>query len=480
MEEICNWMDGAYVPGEAALIPVDSPLDGRILGDMRLASKQQLNAAVRSAAKAQKDWSGHTLKSRAQVMYNYRALLQQQRDELAALCHKENGKSMAEAQAGVDRALELAEFAASTPNWLTGRIQMVSRGVECRDEFVPVGVCSSIAPFNFPLMVPHWTMPLVLVLGNAMILKPSEMTPLCALKAAELLQKAGLPDGLLQVINGAKDIVEGICDHPGIAAVSFVGSTPVAEVVYRRCAQNLKRVASFGGAKNHIVLLPDADPDMVVRDILASATGMGGQRCMAASVLLAVGDTHKHIDMLIAAAQNQLAGKDLPPLISQTAVARIGAYLDKVSSAGANVVVDGRKADKPEQGYYMGTSIIDYRGTGAQMPSEEIFGPTLEIIGAKNIHEAAELQRRSPYGNAAAIFTQNGRSAAELLRQLEAGMLGLNVGVPVPRDPFAFGGIKASRFGTADITGPESLPLWTIHRKISTKWNAENKVDWMS
>ncbi|MEM9424384.1 MAG: aldehyde dehydrogenase family protein [Spirochaetota bacterium] len=480
MKEIQNWIDGGFVSGEAATMPVDSPIDGSLLGSMRFASLQQLDAAVQSAAQAQKDWAAQTLKARSQVMYDYRGLLRRHRDELAELCHLENGKSIVEAHAGVDRAVELAEFAASTPNWITGRIQAVSRGVECRDELVPVGVCGSIAPFNFPIMVPHWTMPLVLVLGNAMILKPSEFTPLSALKAAQLLREAGLPDALLQVILGAKEIVEGVCDHPGIEAVSFVGSTPVAELVYRRCAANLKRVATFGGAKNHIVLLPDADPEMVVRDILASATGMSGQRCMAASVLLAVGDTERHIEMLVEAARDLKPGLDLPPLISQVAVDKIGAYLDRAAQMGARVAVDGRKAAKPQQGYYVGASIIDYRNGAAQMPEEEIFGPTLEILGVKNIREAAEVQRRSPYGNAASVFTQNGRSAAELLPQLEAGMLGVNIGVPVPRDPFAFGGVKASRFGTADITGPESLPLWTCHRKITTKWNAENKVDWMS
>ncbi len=480
MRDIQNWINGTYIAGEAESIQVDSPIDARILGTMKLASLQQLDKAAQSAAAAQKDWAAQTLKSRAQIIYHYRELLQQHRDELAKLCHLENGKSMIEASAGVDRALELAEFAASTPNWITGNIQMVSRGVECRDELMPVGVCSSITPFNFPIMVPHWTMPLVLVLGNAMILKPSELTPLSALKAAELMKQAGLPDGLLQVILGTKEIVEGICDHPDIAAVSFVGSTPVAQLVYQRCAQNLKRVGTFGGAKNHIILLPDADPDMVVKDILASATGMAGQRCMAASVLIAVGETNKHVDMLIETARTQKPGADLPPLISRAAVDKIGAYLDRVAQAGAKVVVDGRQAVKPETGYYIGSSVIDYRNSHISMPNEEIFGPTLEIVAAQNIREAAELQKHSPYGNAASVFTQNGRSAAELLPQLQAGMIGVNIGVPVPRDPFAFGGIKASRFGTADITGAESLPLWTIHRKITTKWNSENKIDWMS
>ncbi len=479
MKEIQNWIDGTFVSGMGACLKLESPLDSRVLGDLRLADPEQLDQAVRGAVRAQKDWAALTLKKRAQVLYHYRSLLQESREELAAICCEENGKSMAEALAGVDRALELVEYAAGAANWLTGRVQLVSAGVECRDEFLPVGVCSSITPFNFPIMVPHWTMPLVLVTGNALILKPSEATPLSALKAAELWQKAGLPDGVLQVVNGAHEIVEGICDHPDIAAVSFVGSTPVAELVYRRCADNLKRVATFGGAKNHIILLPDADPDMVVRDILASATGMSGQRCMAASVLVAVGDTQKHIDLLLEAAAKQVPGRDLPPLISAAAVEKIHKYLDSCAAAGSRILVDGRRARIPESGYYIGASVVEHPDVGS-MPKEEVFGPTLEIVRVANIREAARVQNRSPYGNAASVFTQNGRSSSEILPLLEAGMLGVNIGVPVPRDPFSFGGIKASRFGTADITGQESLPLWTVHRKITSKWNAEHKRDWMS
>jgi malonate-semialdehyde dehydrogenase (acetylating)/methylmalonate-semialdehyde dehydrogenase len=329
-------------------------------------------------------------------------------------------------------------------------------------------------------MVPHWTVPNAIALGNAVIVKPSELTPISAAKMAEMWKEAGLPDGILNIVNGGKDVVEAICDHKDIKAVSFVGSTPVADIVYKRASASSKRVLALGGAKNHMIVMPDATEDATVRDLIASGFGMSGQRCMAASVIIEVGDIQNIIDKLVAEAKVMKPGVDLPPLINPAAIDKITKYLDKSKAEGATVLVDGREnVDASAAGYNFGPSIIDFRN-GGTMGDEEIFGPTLEIVHANSLEEALEIQNRSPYGNAGAIFTQNGRYAAEALAGLQAGMLGVNIGVPVPREPFSFGGIKDSKFGVGDITGVSSIDFWTYERKTTTKWNVEKKADWMS
>lgn len=477
---LSNFIDGKECYGSGSEVALSSPLSATIIGSYRQSTVADLELAVRAAERSQHDWGARTVKERSQVLFAYRELLRTHREELAEICHLENGKTIAEALAGVDKSLELVDFACSLPALISGRIQEVSRGVTCYDEYLPVGVTASITPFNFPIMVPHWTTPLVLALGNSVILKPSELTPATAGKIARLWQQAGLPDGLLNIINGDKVIVEAICDHPVVGAFSFVGSTPVAQQVFRRCSSNLKRVAAFGGAKNHIVLLPDADFDMACNDIVAAFSGMSGQRCMAASTLIVVGDCDSFIAEIVRRSAALRPGIELAPMITASAVDRIQQYLDRVSAAGADLLLDGRRASIPSGGgYYIGASVIDYRN-GTSMPSEEVFGPTLEIVRAANIAEAAAIQNASPFGNAAAVFTSSGARAAELLKRFSAGMLGVNIGIPVPRDPFSFGGAKFSHFGYADITGIESLPLWTKHRKITSKWSSKDKVNWMS
>jgi malonate-semialdehyde dehydrogenase (acetylating)/methylmalonate-semialdehyde dehydrogenase len=476
-----NFIGGEFVDNDRDQLQVMSPLDGSQVGKVQMSGQEEVAQAVSAAREALPGWAGMTFKSRSDVLYNYRQLLKENRDELAEMNHTENGKSMEEAYAGIDKSIELTGFACSIPQIVSGETQEVSRGVTCWTERVPVGIVASITPFNFPLMVPHWTVPNAVALGNAVILKPSELTPVSARRMAELWKEAGLPDGVLNVVNGGKEAVEAICDHPEIRAVSFVGSTSVAKSVYRRATSHLKQVLALGGAKNHLVVLPDAHPEMAANDILASFTGMSGQRCMAASVLVCVGDVEPIVRRICENARAMVPGRNLPPLISEEARQKLLDYLDQARQGGAELLVDGREfeAGAERGGYYFGPSVIDYR-QGGSMSGEEVFGPTLELLEAKNLKEAVALQQASPFGNAASIFTQNGRSAQEAVKAFSAGMCGINIGIPVPREPFSFGGWNASKFGTGDLTGESSIDFWTKLKKVTMKWNPEDKTDWMS
>lgn len=473
---IKNYINGNLVEASGDVMDIYSPIDGKIIGKVGNSTKKDLEEAVEIAKKAQKIWGQLTNKKRSETIYNYRNLLIKNREELAQIDRLENGKDLQEAYAEVDKAIELTEFACSIPQLVTGEISEVSIGVVCREEKRPIGVVGVITPFNFPIMVPHWSIPNAIALGNAVILKPSEVTPICANKIAEMWKEAGLPDGILNVLHGGKEIVEGICDSKELSAISFVGSTQVAEIVYKRGTQTGKRVLSLGGAKNHIVLMPDVDPIIGSRDIMASAFGMSGQRCMAASVVVGVGNVEHIIKQLVSDTEKS---KSLT-VISEKAVETISEYIQYSISQGAKILVDGRKIIDKAGGYNIGPTIVDWRGTNGKMKPIEIFGPILELLDANSIQEAAEIQRKSPYGNAGAIFTQNGKYVEEALREFEAGMLGVNIGVPVPREPFSFGGVKESKFGYGDITGKSSINFWTDLIKITTKWNAENKRDWMS
>ena len=331
-------------------------------------------------------------------------------------------------------------------------------------------------------MVPNWSIPNAVALGNCLILKPSELVPLSAGRIAELLREAGLPEGVLQVVHGGKDAVEAICDHPGIAAVSFVGSTKIAKVVYRRATSNLKRCVALGGAKNHLIVMPDADPEMTSGNVVASMSGCAGQRCMAASVMVAVSATDHIIAKMVTAAKKIVPGKDIGPVISAESKARITRYIDEAEAAGAKVLVDGRgtKVAGKEGGYYIGPTIIDHVTPDMKIAQEEVFGPVLVIVRTPNVDGALAIENASPYGNAASVFTESGGVARYVMEHASAGMVGVNVGVPVPREPFSFGGWNDSKFGVGDITGRGSIEFWTQSKKMTTKWNKEAGTNWMS
>lgn len=482
-QRVKNYYNGDFVDSVSADdLDVVSPVDGNLLSAVPMSTVDELDKAVQSARGAAKSWGHQPIKERVQVFFRYRGLLEKNSDELTALISEENGKTWDEAKAEVDKSIELTEFACSMPQLVSNEVLEVSRGVECRTEHFPVGVVASIAPFNFPLMVPNWTMPNALVLGNTMIMKPSELVPLSVLRMAQLLKDAGLPDGVFNVINGGKEIVEGICSHPDIEAVSFVGSTKVAKLVYQQSTNALKRCIALGGAKNHLFVLPDANPSMTASNVTASMSGCAGQRCMAASAMLAVGNVDLIIDLICVEARKIIPGQNLGAVISRAAKERIENYISEAERNGAKILVDGRGAvvAGKENGTYVGPTVIDYVTPDMSVATEEIFGPVISIMRTNTLDEAIKIENDNPYGNAAAVFTQSGGLARYVMEHASAGMIGVNIGVPVPREPFSFGGWNDSRFGANDITGKSSIEFWTKLKKTTTKWNPEAGVNWMS
>jgi malonate-semialdehyde dehydrogenase (acetylating)/methylmalonate-semialdehyde dehydrogenase len=481
--EVRNYINGRFVsPGTTRYLDVISPIDGTLLSKVPLSDAGDLDEAVTKAQQAFAIWSKVPVKERVQVFYRYKLLLEENMTALSHLICEENGKTFGEAKAEIEKSIELTEFACSLPQITGGEVLEVSKGVECRSEICPTGVIASIVPFNFPSMVPHWTIPNALALGNTMILKPSEVVPLSAMKIAMMLEEAGLPAGVFNIVNGDRSMVEAICDHPGIDTVSFVGSTKVAKIVYARAASGFKKVLALGGAKNHLIVLPDANPLMTASNVAVSMAGCAGQRCMAASVLLAVGDCDSIIDLICEEAKKIIPGLNLGSVISKEAKDRIEKYINEAEAQGARIIVDGRNAIVPEKenGFYVGPTVIDQVSPGMRVACEEIFGPVLSIIRVNTLDEALEIENASPYGNAAAVFTQSGGIAKYVADHAGAGMIGVNIGVPVPREPFSFGGWNDSKFGVGDLTGKSSIHFWTKLKKTTTKWNPEAKTNWMS
>jgi malonate-semialdehyde dehydrogenase (acetylating) / methylmalonate-semialdehyde dehydrogenase len=477
-----NFIGGAWVDGDGQLIDVHAPATGEVIARTPLSTAAAVGSAVDAARRALPAWSALPIKERVQVLFRYRTLLERHIDELTALIVEEHGKVRDEARAEILKAIELTEFACALPQLATGEVLEVSRGVECRTERIAVGVVASIVPFNFPSMVPHWTIPNAIALGNCMVLKPSELVPLSAGRIAELLTEAGLPAGVFNVVHGSREAAEALCDHPGVAAVTFVGSTRVAKEVYRRGTANLKRVLALGGAKNHLIVMPDAEPEMTSSNVAASMSGCSGQRCMAASVMLAVEGTDSIVSRVVDQARRLVPGETLGPVISADAKARIERYITEAEQAGARVLLDGRGVvvKGREGGFYVGATVIDGVTPEMRIAKEEVFGPVLAIVRAPSLDRALEIEAASPFGNAAAVFTERGSTARYVAERATAGMIGVNVGVPVPREPFGFGGWGESSFGVGDITGRGSIEFWTRTRKTTTKWNREAGTNWMS
>ncbi|NRA11425.1 MAG: CoA-acylating methylmalonate-semialdehyde dehydrogenase [Crocinitomicaceae bacterium] len=461
---------------------VESPLDGEMIASLTVTTDTEFDSILNNAIEAQKKWAILTLKERVQVFYNYLELLKETKQELAEIVHVENGKTMPEAVAEIEKSIELTEYTCSLPQVVRGDMQEVSNGVWCTTSYEPIGVVANIAPFNFPHMVPHWTAPNAMLLGNAVIMKPSEHVPLSAIKMKEMLEESGLPAGLFGLVHGDKKLVEKLCDSPIVKAVSFVGSTPVAKIVYARATSNFKRCVALGGAKNHLLVLPDCHPEMTANNVIASMSGCAGQRCMAASVMIAVGDVDPIINLMKKEAGRIKAGENLGAVINKDAKERIEKYIDLAEKEGAKILVDGRNTTvaNKKNGHYVGVTIIDHVTKGMAVATEEIFGPVISIIRVKTIEEAIELENNSPFGNAAAVFTQSGKLASKIIGEFDAGMVGVNVGVPVPREPFSFAGWNDSKFGHGDLTGDASILFWSNLKKITTKWAAESKSNWMS
>ena len=451
--KVKNYINGEFIPrtigrNELESLDVINPQNGAVISSLPLSTYDDVDKAVKAATKAYPAWSEMTLKERVQIFFNYRSLLEKNIEELTNLIVLENGKIYGEAKAEVLKSMELCEFAVSIPQIIVNEVQEVSKGVECRIERKPLGVVASITPFNFPNMVPHWTIPNALVLGNTMVMKPSEVVPLSTVRIAELLKEAGLPDGVFNLVNGGKEVVEAICDHPNIKAVSFVGSTKVAKIVYRRATSTLKRCVALGGAKNHLLVFPDANPEMTASNVVASMSGCAGQRCMAASVMVGVAGIDHIIEKMIGYAKEIVPGENLGSVITAQAKERIENYITQAERDGATILLDGRNTTVPgkEGGFYVGPTIIDHVTINMSVAREEIFGPVISIIRAKDLDEAIEIENGSNYGNAAAVFTQSGGLAKQVMERASAGMIGVNIGVPVPREPFSFGGWNDSKF----------------------------------
>lgn len=462
------------------MIECISPVDGKVNGTLKKDTLLSLEEKIACAVRAQKEWAEQSIKNRAQVFFAYRHLVVSHADEMIESIHQENGKTYDEAKAEVEKVVELTEYACSLPSVMVEQGLEVSRGVHCAMTFRPLGVVASITPFNFPLMVPHWTIPIALMTGNAVLLKPSELVPKSPMIMQRLLEEAGLPRGLMSVVHGGPDMALQLCEQDVIKAVSFVGSTKVASIIYRAATSNLKRALCLGGAKNHLLVLPDADAKMTAENVVASMSGMAGQRCMAASVMVAVGDCDHIIQLIHEEARKIIPQKNLGAIISNNALKRIEGFIESAHNEGATISLDGREALKNNNGFYIGPTIIDNARPSMRVAQEEIFGPVLTIIRVPTLDDAISLQNASIYGNGASVYTQSGALANYVRQNLTAGMIGVNIGVPVPREPFSFGGMKMSKFGAGDITGESSVQFWTERVKYTTKWVAEAKTNWMS
>jgi malonate-semialdehyde dehydrogenase (acetylating)/methylmalonate-semialdehyde dehydrogenase len=482
VNQVANFVGGeTIVSSSQRKLPVTNPTTGEVIAEVPMSTAAELDAAVVRAAEAQQGWGSTPVKDRVQVLFRMKALMEAHVDRLAATIVEENGKTREEALGSILRAVECVEFASSLPQLVSGGALEVSSGVECRTTQFPLGVVAGITPFNFPLMVPLWMIPTALACGNAFVLKPSEQTPLSALELARLLDEAGLPPGIFSVVNGDREVVEAICDHPDIKAIGFVGSTKVAQAVYRRGTSTFKRVRAMGGAKNHLVVVPDADPEMTAANIVASVTGCAGQRCMAAAVLVAVGEVDHIIDRVREKMSAVVAGRGMGPMISEQARQRVSGYIDRAGEA--NLLLDARgnvAEEAPDGGYFIGPSIVDGVDSSHEAACDEIFGPVLTILRCDTLEEALVIENNNPYGNAAAVYTSSGKVAQTFVERAGAGMIGVNIGVPVPREPFAFGGWNDSRFGEGDITGFGAIDFWSQSKKITSKWSDEHRSNWMS
>ena len=470
------------VAGEKT-IEVTNPATGKPIAYVKCADASVVDAAVAAAKAALPGWAGLTVKRRAQIMLRFHALIEEHRQELVDLIVKENGKNVTEAAGDVAKGLETVEWACSLPQLAQGRILPVSSGVTCHEEHEPVGVVASIVPFNFPFMVPMWTLPIALTCGNTVVLKPSEKVPLTMARVAELFTAAGLPDGVLQIVHGGVPTVEALTDHPDVNALTFVGSSRVAKIVHDRARSHGKKVIALGGAKNHLVAAPDADVAMAAADIVASFAGCAGQRCMAAAVLLTIGEQPALLDAVLEKARALKPGQrggEVGPLIDAASAARVTRLVDAAEADGAEVLLDGRKGWAPDGaefggGHWVGPTIIKFPASMAAHPClvEELFGPVLAVRVVADANEALKIENADPHGNAACIYTQSGATADWYARRFGAAMVGVNIGVPVPREPFSFGGMEGSKskYGEHDITGDGALRFFTWTRKVTTKWS---------
>ncbi len=460
-----------------------SPYTGTVVGKVPLCGAKEVAEVTAKASVAAEAWRKVPLKERTQLLFKFRDLVLANLDRLGNIAALEAGKTVAEAKAGVLKGVEILEFALSLQNLDKGDAMDVSRGVQCVTVREPMGVVAGISPFNFPAMVPMWMFPTAVTLGNAFVLKPSEKVPMSACVIGELMIEAGYPAGVFSIIHGERAAVEGVVDDKNIKAVGFVGSTKVAKIVYGRAATLGKRSLCLGGAKNHLILVPDANPDVAIDGVVSSFIGCAGQRCMAASVLVVVGDCDKLIEKITERAKSVQLGRDMGALIDKAALTRLNEAIEMALKEGATLRLDGRGVAAPEgyeEGHWLAPTIIDNAKGSFDCATRELFGPIITIVRVATLQEALAFENGNPYGNATSIFTSNGAVAQYVANNATSGMIGINIGVPVPREPFAFGGSKDSRFGVGDMTGMGGVELWSYTKKVTTKWELQSDANWMS
>ncbi len=488
MKTIKHFVNGKSFSGESKRTgKVFNPATGEQSGEVLLASKSDLDKAVNTAKKAFPSWASKAPLQRARIMFKFKELIEKHSDELTKIIVSEHGKVFEDAKGSLTRGLEVVEYACGIPQLLKGEFtENVGTGVDSWSLRQPLGVCAGITPFNFPAMVPMWMFPMAISCGNTFILKPSEKDPSTSLRLAELLTEAGLPDGVFNVINGDKDSVDAIIENKDIAAVSFVGSTPIAKYIYENCAKNEKRVQALGGAKNHCVVMPDCDLDQAVNGLMGAAYGSAGERCMAQSVAVAVDNI---ADSLVSKLSKKVEtlrvgpgldkNSEMGPLVTKEHLQKVKNYVDIGKKEGADLIVDGRnlKLQGYEKGFYMGGCLFDNVKPSMRIYREEIFGPVLSVVRVKNFDEAINLVNEHEFGNGVSIFTRDGDTARAFSHNAKIGMVGINIPIPVPMAFHSFGGWKRSLFGDTHMHGPEGVKFYTKLKTITSRWPSGSRSD---
>ena len=479
MKVLENYIGGKWIPSSSGeLHPVTDPATGEVLAEVPFSDRSDLDAAVAAAREALPVWRDVSTIARGRLMFELRQKLVARRTDLARSVTVEMGKTLPDADAEVGRMIEMVEAAAAVPTTMQGRIlEDVARGVDAETIRQPVGVCAGIVPFNFPAMVPFWFLPFAIACGNTFVLKPSEQVPLTQTLAFEILDELDLPSGVVNLVNGSREVVEGILEHPDIDAVSFVGSAPVARIVYERAAATGKRVQALGGAKNHMVVCPDAVVEPTVNGLIGSGFGAAGQRCMAGSVIVTVGDAHERIIPPLVEAASALKvgngleeGVDVGPVISAEACDRITDWIQRAIDDGAVAVLDGREPSGNADGAFVGPTILDQVEPDMPIVSEEVFGPVLSVVRAETLDQAIEIVNASPFGNGVSIFTESGAAVRKFRHDVEAGMVGVNIGVAAPVAFFPFSGWKASFLGDLHAHGPDAVDFFTRKKTVTSRY----------
>ncbi len=481
MRVLENFINGAWVPSSGTtLLDVKNPATGEVLAKVPLSTASDVDRAVQAAQAAFPTWRAVPPAQRARYLFKLRMILDAHREDVASICTSEHGKTMSESLNDFGRGIENVEHAAGIPTLLMGQsLEDVATNIDCQTIRQPLGVFAAITPFNFPPMVPLWFLPYAIATGNTFVLKPSEQVPLTQRRIFELIQETGLPPGVVNLVNGGKEVVEAICEHPTIKGVSFVGSSAVAKIVYRRCGETGKRVQSLGGAKNFIVIMPDADMERAVQNAVESCYGCAGQRCLAGSVIVPVGDAYDRVrDLFVEYAKGLVLGDGknpqttLGPVISRTHREKVLAYIEKGLAEGATLALDGRgaKVEGREDGNWIGATIFENVTPNMTIGKEEIFGPVASFMRAKTLDEAMAMANASEYGNAASIYTTNGKAARTFASRIEAGMVGVNIGVAAPMAFFPFGGQKGSLFGDTKAHGATGIDFYTERKVVIERW----------